>query len=346
MKLRPDQLAQHLGQGLKSLYVLSGDEPLLLDEAVALIRASADSAGFEERQRFQVDTGFSWSGWMAGFDSLSLFATRRMVELRIPSGKPGVEGGKTLEAWCEQPPAETLLVVSLPRVDRATQATRWFSALDQGGVFVSLTPPTQDQLPAWIGARLARHGLQADRDTLAFLASRVEGNLLAAHQEIEKLALLQPPGPLDLASARAAVVDVSRYDCSDLPEALLKGDAVRYCRIIDGLEAEGETPPLALWMLAQEVRTLHRLALARDAGEALPPLMRSLRVWDSRQPLVLKALQRLDSARLSHALHELALTDRAAKGLLKMDAWQMLKQLGLALIGRGHLSRFEDAHGY
>jgi len=346
MRLRPDQLSAHLSKGLLPVYALCGDEPLLLDEAVAQFRQAAQRAGFEERQSFQAETGFSWGGWVAGFDSLSLFASRRLVELRLPTGKPGAEGGRTLEAWSAQPPADTLLLVLLPRADRAMQAAKWFGALDHAGAVVNLVAPMPEQLPAWIGERLARKQLQADRDTLAFLAGRVEGNLLAAHQEIEKLALLLPPGPLGLEDARAAVVDVARYDASDLPEALLRGDAARYCRIIDGLQAEGEAPPLALWLLAQEVRTLHRLAVGMQGGEKLPALMRRHRVWENRQALVSKALQQLPAARLNLALRALARADRAAKGLLREDAWQMMKQLGLALMGKDGMGILEEGYGH
>jgi DNA polymerase-3 subunit delta len=346
MKLRPEQLPGQLGKGLLPVYVLCGDEPLLLDEAAQQIRQSALAAGYGERQAFQVETGFNWGGWAAGFDSLSLFSSRRLVELRLPTGKPGVEGGKALEAWCLTPPADTLLVVQLPHADRAMQASKWFSALEQVGVVVHLMAPTPEQLPAWIGQRLAQKGLKAGRETLAFLAGRVEGNLLAAHQEIEKLALLLPPGQVSLEEARSAVVDVARYDASDLPEALLKGDAVRYCRIIDGLQAEGEAPPLALWLLAQEVRTLHRLALELGEGGSLPALMRRHRVWESRQPLVGKALKRYSTSQLAHALRQLARTDRAAKGLLGEGAWQMLKQLGLALMGKAGTKPFGESYGY
>lgn len=336
MKLRAEQLAGALAKGLAPVYAVCGDEPLLTDEAAALIREAARKAG-AERQSFQVEPGFNWGAWAGGFDSLSLFASLRLVELRIPTGKPGVEGGKALEAWCNHPPGDTHLLVLLPRADRAMQATKWYGALERAGTTVQVTPPTTEQLPAWIGARLARHGLKADSETLAFLAGRVEGNLLAAHQEIEKLALLLPPGGFDLETARNAVVDVARYDAGDLPEAFLKGDVVRYCRIIDGLEAEGETPILALWLLSQELRTLQRLAAGVAAGEPLPALMRENRVWESKQALVARALKRLDAVRLGAALREAGRVDRASKGLLREDAWAMLKQLGLGLMGKGHL---------
>jgi DNA polymerase-3 subunit delta len=346
MRLRADSLPGALAKRLLPVYALSGDQPLLLDEAAALIREAALRAGYGERQGFQVETGFNWGTWAASFDSLSLFASRRLIELRLPTGKPGVEGGKTLETWCGNPPADTLLLVHLPRADRAMQASKWFAAIEAEGAVVNLVSPTPEQLPAWIGQRLARHGLEADAETLAFLADRVEGNLLAAHQEVEKLALLLPPGRVDRDAARQAVVDVSRHDASELPEALLKGEVVRYCRIIDGLRAEGEVPLLALWLLTQELRTLHRLALGTEQGESLAGLMRQHRVWDSRQPLVGKALKRLDSTRFGAALQEAARVDRAAKGLLREDAWELLKQLGLALMGKGGLNRFEEAYGY
>lgn len=342
MRLRAEQLAGALAKGLAPVYAVCGDEPLLSDEAAALIRQAALKAG-AERQANQVETGFNWGAWAAGFDSLSLFATRRLVELRLPTGKPGVEGGKTLDAWCANPPADTHLLVLLPRADKAMQASKWYGALEKAGTAVHITPPTPEQLPAWIGARLARHQLKTDPEALAFLASRVEGNLLAAHQEIEKLALLLPPGQFDLEAARNAVVDVARYDASDLPEAFLKGDAVRYCRIIDGLEAEGESPILALWLLSQELRTLYRLADGVEAGEPLPVLMRENRVWESKQTLIARALKRLDSAQLSAALRTASRVDRASKGLLREDGWQMLKQLGLGLMGKTPL---RNEYGY
>ncbi|MEW5893089.1 MAG: DNA polymerase III subunit delta [Pseudomonadota bacterium] len=334
MKLRPDQLAAALKKGLAPVYVVSGDEPLLVEEAAALIRHALRAAGVAERQSFQADTGFKWSEWLASFDSLSLFAERRLIELRLPSGKPGVEGGKTLEAWCANPPADTWLLVLLPRLDRAGQNAKWFKALEAAGALVTVQPPSLEQLPAWIGERLARHGLKAERETLAWLAGRVEGNLLAAHQEVEKLALLLPPGPVSLDAAREAVVDVARYDASDLPEALLKGDAIRYCRILDGLKAEGEAPPLAVWLLANEVRNLYRLASGQARGDSLAALYAELRIWDSRQPLVGRALRRVTLAQLAQALRQVGLIDRAAKGLLREDAWELMKQLGLSLMGQ------------
>jgi DNA polymerase-3 subunit delta len=340
MKLRGEQLEGALKKGLAPVWLVSGDEPLLIDEAIARIREAARARGFDERQSWQAETGFDWRGWLAGFDSLSLFASRRLVQLRLPTGKPGVEGGKTLEAWAANPPADALLLVTAPRLDRAAHSTTWVAALEKAGVLLQTAPPPLEKLPDWIGQRLARHGLKAERETLAWLAARVEGNLLAAHQEIEKLALLLPPGNLDMAAARAAVVDVARYDVGDLPEAFLKADAARFCRILDGLRAEGEGLPLVLAVVGNEIRTLYRLAAGLARGQRLANLMQEARVWDSRQDLVERALKRAGPERLAWAMIGLARLDRAAKGLLKEDAWDELKQLGLALMHRGRAPAF------
>lgn len=342
MKLRGEQLDGALGKSLAGVWLVSGDAPLLVDEAVARIRATARAQGFDERQSYQAEAGFDWRGWLAGFDSLSLFASRRLVELRLPTGKPGVEGGKTLESWAGNPPADTLLVVTTPRLDKASQSTKWAAALERAGVFLQTAPPPIDKLPDWIGARLGRHGLKADRETLAWLAARVEGNLLAAHQEIEKLALLLPPGTLDMATARGAVVDVARYDVGDLSEAFLKADAARFCRILDGLQAEGEGLPLVLAVVGNEIRTLYRLALGLARGGRLANLMQEARVWESRQGLVERALKRAGPDSLAGAMRGLSRLDRAAKGLLREDAWDELKQLCLALMHRGRAPAFSE----
>ncbi|MDO9224958.1 MAG: DNA polymerase III subunit delta [Pseudomonadota bacterium] len=341
MKLRGEQLEAQLKRQLAPVWLVSGDEPLLTDEACARIRAVARAQGYDERQSYQSETGFDWKGWLAGFDSLSLFSSRRLIELRLPTGKPGIEGGKTLEAWVANPPADTLLLITTPKLDKATLSTKWATALERGGILLQTAPPPLERLPDWIGERLARHGLKADRDTLAWLAARVEGNLLAAHQEIEKLALLLPPGQMDREAVRGAVTDVARYDVSDLSESFLKGDAARFCRVLDGLRAEGEALVFVLAVFGGEVRTLYRLAAGLARGERLPALMQAARVWDSRQGLVERALQRADVGKWAWAMRGLSRLDRAAKGLLREDAWDELKQLGLALMNKGQAPAFE-----
>ncbi len=346
MRPNPDKLEAELARELKPVYTVSGDEPLLVQEAADAIRAALRRHGVEERQRFQAEGGFDWTGWLRGFDSLSLFASRRLVELSIPSGKPGADGAQALETWCARPPADTWLLVLLPRLERKVQEGKWFKALDRAGAIIMPRPPTLEQLPAWIGERLARHGLEADRQTLAFLAARVEGNLLAAHQEIEKLALLIPPGKVRLEDAREAVMDVARFDAGQLAEALLKGDGLRLARILDGLKAEGETPLLALWVLTQELRTLYRLAWARRRGEPLAAAFARLRIWESREQPLRRALERLSQPRLARALAEAARIDRAAKGLEQADAWALLKRLALDLSGLPGPREFGETHAH
>ena len=334
MKLRGEQLDGALKRSLASIWLVSGDEPLLTDEAAAQIRTAARAQGFVERQSWQAETHFNWREWLAGFDSLSLFSNQRLVELRLPTGKPGIEGGKTLEAWAANPPADTVLLITSPRLDKASLSTKWATAIERAGVLLQTAPPPIERLPDWISERLARHNLKADRETLAWLAARVEGNLLAAHQEIEKLSLLAPPGNINLETVRAAVTDVARYDVSDLSDAFLKGDAARFCRVIDGLRNEGEALVLILTILGNEIRTLYRIHAGLAQGQPMAVLLQASRVWDSKQALVERALKRAGPNKFAWAMRALSRLDRAAKGLLREDAWDELKQLGLVLMNK------------
>jgi DNA polymerase III, delta subunit len=331
MKLAADQLAQHLQRGLGGLYAIYGDDPLLTLEAADAIRTAARASGCDEREVFTVERGFNWQSLMASGNSLSLFASRRLLEIRIPSGKPGTEGSKALEAYCASLPPDTVTLVLLPKLDKSSQNAKWFKALDSAGATVPVYPVDYARLPEWIGRRLAAQNQKADRDTLRFLAERVEGNLLAAHQEIQKLGLLYPEGSLSFDQVKNAVCDVARYDVFKLGDALLEGDAVRSARILDGLRGEGEDPVLILWALSREARQLAKIQMAVKAGTPAPQAMRNAGVWDSRQALVGKALRRLPLDRLQAALKQAADIDRMIKGLLKGDVWDELLQLGLSL---------------
>jgi DNA polymerase-3 subunit delta len=331
VRLNPDQLSSHLQRGLAPLYVVSGDEPLLAMEAADAIRAQARKLDYAEREVFTVEPGFSWQNLLASGNSLSLFASRRILEIRIPGGKPGVEGAKALEQYCSALPSDTLTLVLLPRLDKQAQASKWFKALEHAGVVVQVYPVELSRLPQWIGMRLAAQGQKADNDTLRFLADRVEGNLLAAHQEIQKLALLFPAGDLRFDQVREAVLDVSRYDVFSLSEAMLAGDAARLARILEGLKAEGVAANLALWAMTQEIRTLARLKGGTRRGVPLSQLMRDARIWESRQGLFQKALGRVAESRLIGALQQAAALDRMIKGLARGDVWDELLQLGLAV---------------
>lgn len=323
MRIRLEQLAGHLSRDIRPLYTVYGDELLLALEAADLIRAAARQAGYTEREVHTVEARFNWNELLACGDNLSLFGSRRLVDLRIPSGKPGLEGGRALQTYCARLPPDTLTLITLPKLDRQATAAKWFVALETGGVTVCVSPVTLDQLPRWIGERLAMQNLQADSQTLRFLAERVEGNLLAAQQEIRKLALLFPPGKLTFDNVREAVLDVARYDVFKLSDALLAGDVPRLTRMLDGLRNEGETPVLILWALTRELRILTRIKSGQSLHEA--------GVWASRQALVEKALARVSMPTLTRALRDAAAIDRTIKGLQSGDVWDGLLQLALTV---------------
>ena len=330
-RLNVDQLPAHLQRGLASLYLIYGDEPLLAMEAADAIRVRARQEGYAEREVFTVEAGFSWQSLMASSNSLSLFAARRIIEIRIPTGKPGTEGGQALQDYSSRLPDDTLTLISCPKLDKQTQATKWFKALEQAGTVIPVYPVERAKLPQWIAQRLAAQKQRADTMTLQFLADRVEGNLLAAYQEIQKLGLLFPEGALNFDQIREAVLDVSRFDVFNLSDAMLAGDAVRLARITEGLKGEGVAPMLALWALTQEIRTLTKLKLGQRRGVALSQLLREARVWESRQGLVQRALGRLSEAHLVAGLKQAAALDRMIKGLARGDVWDELLQLGLGM---------------
>jgi DNA polymerase III subunit delta len=301
------QLTAHLQRGLKPLYTLHGDEPLLIQEAADAIRAAARAQGHTERTVHTVaGAHFDWSAVLASGSSLSLFADKHIVEVRIPSGKPGKDGSVALQQLAESVAGDdnTLTLVLLPRLDAASQKTAWFSALDGAGVVIKVDPVERGALPAWIAQRLQAQGQQVASGeegprTLQFFADRVEGNLLAAHQEIQKLALLYPPGVLSLEQVQDAVLNVARYTPFKLAEAVLGGQLERVTRMLDGLESEGETPVLVHWALADDIRTLQRLRQAMDEGKPLPMALREHRVWGAKEKLMERAVPRLSSPQVA-----------------------------------------------
>jgi DNA polymerase-3 subunit delta len=325
----PDQLAR----GLAALYVVAGDEPLAAQEAADAIRAAARAAGHSERNVYTVQGRYNWQSIFASGDNFSLFAERRLTEIRIPSGKPGVDGAKALEAYAAKLPADTLTLISLPGLDWKTMQSRWFAALASAGVVVEARPVDRAQLPGWIERRLARQGLRADRAALDFLADQVEGNLLAAQQEIDKLALLLPPGTVTLADVEHAVVDVSRLEADALQDTLYSGDGARFAQVVNDLRDAGEAVPAILWQVSSAVRLLLRLKSAIVQGDNPAKVMRTLWGRDKqRAPLIERAVKRLSLARIETALADLALIDRQAKGLERVgDPWDTLLRVGLAL---------------
>lgn len=334
MQLKGEQLAGHLERELKPVYVVYGDEPLLVIEAADSIRASARRRGFDEREVLTALTGFNWSELHHAVGNMSLFGGRKLIDLRIPTGKPGREGGAALQEYCARPSPDAVLLVTLPGLDWRDEKAAWLSALSAAGVAVKLIPPNLADLPAWIAGRLRRQEQSVDSEGLRFIAERVEGNLIAAHQEIQKLGLLHPPGALSLAQVQDAVLNVARYDIDGLREALLAGDVARLTRTIDGLQQEGEAPPLVLWAMTEEVRALAQIKTGLRDGQPLDGLLRDAKVWGPRQYLIKAALQRLDASRANAALLHASQIDRMIKGLATGDVWNEFLRLGLRIAGR------------
>ena len=331
MQLRAEQLEAHLAKSLAPVYTIHGDEPLLALEAADAVRAAARRKGCVEREILTVERNFDWSGLAHAGTSASLFGGTKIIELRIASGKPGAAGAAAIERHCARLAPGDVTLVSLPRLDKASQASGWFGALGAAGVTVDVWPVERARLPEWIGARLARNRQRAGHELLEFLADRVEGNLLAAHQEVAKLALLLPPGELAPAEVEAAVANVARYDAFDAGTALLAGDLARYVRVLDGLRGEGTAESYVLWAIAEELRTLLRIGAGLAGGRALEPLLRENRVWGARQAPMRAATRRYGRAALERALAQAALIDRAIKGVGPGEPWDQLIGLGLEL---------------
>ena len=341
MQVAAPQLAAQLQRGLRSLYTVHGDDPLLVQEAGDAIRAAARAQGFTERTVHTVaGAHFDWSAVLASGAELSLFADKQLIEVRIPSGKPGKDGSQALQQLAEGAAGNdaALTLVVLPRLDMATQKSAWFAALDAHGVTVRVEPVDRKALPNWIAQRLQQQGQhvaagEEGQRTLQFFADRVEGNLLAAHQEIQKLALLHPPGELSFEQVEAAVLNVARYDAFKLAEAVLGGQPLRAQRMLDGLQAEGEAPVLVHWALADDVRTLYRVRAALDAGKPLPVALRESRVWGAKEKLMERVLPQLGAGTLSRWLQDAHTVDGIVKGLKAegwpTDAWQALQQFAM-----------------
>jgi DNA polymerase III subunit delta len=343
MQLAAAQLNQHLQRGLKSLYTLHGDEPLLIQEAADAIRAAARTQGYTERSVHTVaGAHFDWSAVLAAGGSLSLFADKQVLEVRVPSGKPGKEGSPAIQKLAENAAGDdsTLTLFVLPKLDKLTKGGAWFGALEAHGVTVQVEAVERAALPAWIAQRLSAQGQrvtegQEGQRTLQFFADRVEGNLMAAHQEIQKLALLHPAGELSFEQVESAVLNVARYDVFKLAEAVLAGKAERVQRMLDGLQAEGEAEVLVHWALSEDIRNLKRVRDSMDNGRPLPMALQEARVWGVKQRLYERILPRLsaaDTARLLQAAH---VTDGIVKGLKAPDwpanPWDALHRLAMML---------------
>ena len=334
MRVYPDKLHEHLGRQLAAAYLVSGDEPLQLGECCDAIRAAARAVGYSTREVLEAGTGFDWQQLGAEAAAFSLFADQKIIDLRIPNGKPGAEGSKALISYCQDPAPDTLLLITLPKIDRQQQNSKWFKALDALGVVVQVWPVDPVRLPAWIEQRLHAAGIRPTREAVRMLADRVEGNLLAARQEIEKLLLLHGEGPLDAEQMAAAVADSARYDVFELVDSALRGEASRCIHILDGLRAEGFAAAVVLWALHREVRSMAQISA--DVAKGLSPdhAISRARVFSKRTGLVRNALAHLRTSQWLALLDACQQADSAIKGLGDRDPWLLFEDIVVAMSGQ------------
>lgn len=326
MQLKVEQLESTLQRNLKPVYLISGDEPLQLGEAADAVRAAARAAGYLQREVVAIDTGNEWPQFTTETQSLSIFADRKLIDLRLPSGKPGQEGSKSLQQYCQHPPADTLLLISAGKIEAASKKSHWWQAIDAAGVVIQVWPLQGAELFGWLQRRAERKGMHLDNEAARNLAARIEGNLLAAAQEIEKLFILFGPVRLGKADIEHAVADSSRFDVFKLGDSLLTGKLNRSVKILHGLQAEGTAAPVVLWAISRELRNLYQLKFAQKQGENMETHYRKLQIWDQRKPMYQDALRRFNEAGLLDALADCARTDQQIKGQLVGDAWEnMLK---------------------
>ena len=331
MRQTAEQFLERPPKSLSALYVIHGAEPLAALEAADALREQVRAAGYIEREVFTAESGFDWSKLTSAGSELSLFATQRLLELRIPTGKPGREGGTAIEQFCNRLPEDTITLVTLPEIDWQGKQTKWFVALEGAAVTIEATPVDRARLPHWLKSRLARQQQSADVEALEFLADRVEGNLLAAQQEIRKLALLCPPGEISLELLEDSVANVSRFNPFQLVSAIheaandASGDTARIQRMLDGLKAEGDAPPLILWVITNEIRLLARVRGVTRSGR--PP-----------HPAKARELERIARRHTAESLQALLLQaaeiDRMIKGLNTNDPWDALAELARGLAGK------------
>jgi DNA polymerase-3 subunit delta len=335
LKTTQQQLEAHLARGLARIYLVAGEEPLLVAEALEQIRATARERGFDERELHVVERGFRWPRLEAGADNLSLFASRRIVELRLQSARPGDAGAKVIRALADDPdpdPDRLILIGVYDRLDAATARAAWVKSIEKHGVFVNVRPVSREALPGFIRGRAARYRLDLTADAATLLAEQVEGNLLAADQELAKMALTRPSGPVDAAAVRDAVANSSRFDVFRLTDAVLRGETRRALRILSVLRAEGVQPTLVAWAVNREISLLLKLRFGIEQGEGEGSVMRRLGVWQSRQAQTSRALRRLSWRDLSGLLTQAVAVDATIKGARRGQPWDALTQLVVAML--------------
>lgn len=324
MRIKPEQLSAVLQKGLMPVYFITGDEPLQLGEMADAVRKAAKKAGFESREIISAETGFEWNQLAFSADSLSIFADKKIIDLRLPSGTPGTEGAKALIAYCDRLPDDTLLLITAGKVASGALKTRWLEALEKKGVVIQVWPLEGQDLIRWLQQRMLQRGLNAETDGLRILASRIEGNLLAAAQEIEKLYVLYGTGNLSNQQIFDVVADSSRYDVFKLMDSVLSSNVNRIFKVLSGLRAEGIAAPIVLWALTREARVLIKIKLALSQGQNREVVFKNNQIWDKRKQLVSNALNRLSADDLNSILVLSAKADRQIKGQQQGDTWETL----------------------
>ncbi len=336
MKLQHDALHQHLNANLLPVYCISGDEPLLVDEVLSSIRNAARQQGFEERQRLQVDKQFQWQSLLDARDNLSLFAEKRLIELHLPTGKPGKQGSDILVQYCEHTNPDNILIIVSSKIEKNQQNSRWYKALDKAGATLQLWPPNRTQLPQWLKQRLQQQGLNAEQQGLQLLADYCEGNLLSAQQEILKLSLLH--GNADNTSVmltseqiHGAIADNARFNVFNFVDSVLTPDPQRMIRMLQRLQSEKVEPTLILWALSNELRNLQKIILGQQQGESLATLLRQHRVWGPRESIIKRAIPQFSLKNIYRLLSAASRIDNVMKGIDRGNVWDMLSQFCIAM---------------
>lgn len=333
MRIYPEKIQAHLKQQLLPIYYVSGDEPLQLQETCDAIRQACREQGCEDREVMYVERGFDWHELLSSSASMSLFSGRKLIELRMPSAKPGDAGSKALTQYAAQANSDDILLIISDKIEAASKRSKWFKSIDQAGATIQVWPVEAHQLPNWVNQRLKNVGLNASRDAVEILCERIEGNLLAAAQEIEKLRLTIQGDTVDAETISQAVSDNARYNLFSLIDKALTGNARNSLKILQGLRAEGTDATVILWALSREIRSLYLCREQLDQGQPANSVFKANRIWDSRQTLVGNALKRLDLKALSELLNLAATTDHSIKGLIREEPWQKLADLTLGLSG-------------
>lgn len=326
-QIRPEQLASHLAKGLAPVYLVAGEEPLIIEEVLGQLRRAAREAGFSEREVLQAEGPFDWQRLFEARDNLSLFAQRRLIELRLPGGKPGNDGSRALQAYAKDPPADTLLIVITERLEARQRNSGWAAVLAQAGAMVYAWPVRAREMPQWIGRRLQERGIRANDEAVALLAERAEGNLLAAAQEIDKLALIHGGGTIDEDAVRTAVVPNQRFDVFDLPAAARDGDRARTLRVARFLQDADEPPTLVLWALARDLRVLVALQDARARGEGSDAVLKQYRIPRPQQDAYARLARASASGVWDGLLAAAGRVDAVVKGAGTGRPWDELIQL-------------------